>query len=554
MRARPAALLLALSTVAPALARERLALTPVTLELPGAPAVLEAVDLDGDGRRDLVVVVAYSRWEEISIEERAEMEGVEGLVEVLTVVPALFDRREVWAFLGVAGGGFRRAGEPLDLPTSVLSLEAGPPGMPAVALTDEGISALRLRADGTLGLEPVLVERPVLAGTGNFLPGLDLVRDLDGDGAADLLVPAPDGAAIYLTRDGALAREPAARVPLPFDERLPGDARHYRRGPVRHYPLPEVQDADGDGRPDLLVRNHEKGWNELRLLPGAGGGRFGPPFSPLGERSRDAEPEVVFVGDLDGDRRAELVTEEELSDEDAGFRKSLAQAKRPPVRFAVHRLGPDQRMEAEPVQSFEATGYAGGGDGDVPMPGGFQDLNGDGRLDLVTLTLDFSVLQAVKVLTVKRISLGIDFHVWCQGGDGSFRPVSGLDLSGQFRIDLDNLRLGQISLFAGDFDGDRRADFVQMGRGKTVTIHRGRDDCSYPSEPDLTLELSEPPQDLALVRVDDLDGDGRADLMVTQPQGAGDGAPERGRTEEAAASAPVRLELYLSGVAGGGDG
>jgi FG-GAP-like repeat len=158
----------------------------------------------------------------------------------------------------------------------------------------------------------------------------------------------------------------------------------------------------------------------------------------------------------------------------------------------------------------------------------------------VTLTLDFSILQAVRILTVKSLSVGLDFHVWCQGGDGRLRPVGGLDLSGKFRLDLSNLRLGQLSQFAGDFDGDGRADFVQMGRGRKVTIHRGRAGCSYPSAPDATVELAEEPRDLSLARVEDLDGDGRTDLLVIQPQ----------RRGEPGVSRPVRLDLYLSGDGG----
>ena len=57
--------------------------------------------------------------------------------------------------------------------------------------------------------------------------------------------------------------------------------------------------------------------------------------------------------------------------------------------------------------------------------------------------------------------------------------------------------------------------------------------------PDLTVELQEEPQDLALVRVGDLDGDGRADLSITRPLPV----PEEG------VSSPVRLDLYLSGGA-----
>jgi hypothetical protein len=133
--------------------------------------------------------------------------------------------------------------------------------------------------------------------------------------------------------------------------------------------------------------------------------------------------------------------------------------------------------------------------------------------------------------------VGLDFHVWCQEKDGGFRPVKGLDLSGTFRVDLNDLRVSQLSLFSGDFDGDGRADFVQIGRGKRVTIHRGRPDCSFPADPDMAFDLREEPRDLSLVRIRDLDGDGRADLYVINPQ----------RAVEEGFVPPVRMDLYLSG-------
>jgi hypothetical protein len=174
-----------------------LAFREQSLELPGAPAALVPADLDGDGLQDLAVVVVYTEWDQIGIEERTEMDEVEGLVEVLTIVPVLFDRREVRAYLGRPGGGFELAGEPLALPLSVLSLEPGPPGIPALALTDEGASALVFdRAAGALVFQPLLSDPPVLAGTGAFLAGLGLVQDATGDGVADLLLPAPDGLAL----------------------------------------------------------------------------------------------------------------------------------------------------------------------------------------------------------------------------------------------------------------------------------------------------------------------------------------------------------------------
>ncbi|MEA2562238.1 MAG: hypothetical protein QOH06_3742 [Acidobacteriota bacterium] len=526
--------------------REKLALRAASLELPGAPASVVAADINGDGLRDLAVVIAFTRWGEVGIEESIKMDDVEGLVEVLTVIPSLVDHRELRVFLGLTGGGFDPASRSVTIEPSVLSLEAGPPGAPVVALTDEGLSALRLR-DGNLSFEPLIQERPVLAGTGTFLPNLGLVKDLDGDGRMDVLLPTAEGASVYLSGPEGLRSEPASRLRFPLD----GLQGRSRRTLSLFHPLPEVRDVDGDKLPDLVLRHASGQWDGFRVLRNRGGGRFAEAVAPLGEHLEDRPdptktPIVTWFGDLDGDGRAEYVTQEERGPgEDAGMREEMKHAKRPKFLFRVHRSRPDLGMEPKPFQQFEAEGYAfdtsgESGDGEVgvemAMPAGFQDLNGDGRMDLIALTLDFSMLQAVKVLTVQRISIGIDFHVQCQGPGSKFAPVKGLDLSGKFNLNLRNLQIGQISQFAGDFDGDGRADFTQMGRGKSVTIHRGRPDCSYPAQPDLTLELREAPRDLALVQVRDLDGDELTDLLVIQPQ----------VVKEANVTPPVRLDLYLS--------
>ena len=550
---RQAIFLLSLLLALPAAARrEKLALRADSLELPGAPASVVAADVNGDGLRDLAVVIAFTRWGEVGIEESIKMDDIEGLVEVLTVIPSLVDRRELRVFLGRPGGGFDPASTSpiaVAIEPSVLSLEAGPPGAPVVALTDEGLSVLRLR-DGNLSFEPLIQERPVLAGTGTFLPNLGLVKDLDGDGRADVLLPTAEGASIYLSGPEGLRSEPASRLRFPLD----GLQGRSRRTLSRFHPLPEVRDVDGDKLPDLVVRHASGAWDGFRVLRNRGGGRFADAVAPLGEHQEDRPdqtktPIVTWFGDLDGDGRAEYVTQEERGPgEDAGMRKEMQHAKRPKFLFRVHRSHPDLGMEPKPFQQFEAEGYAfdtggndDGGDGGevsigMTMPGGFKDLNGDGRMDLIALTLDFSMLQAVKVLTVQRIGIGIDFHVQCQGPGSKFAPVKGLDLSGKFNFNLNNMKIGQISQFAGDFDGDGRADFTQMGRGKSVTIHRGRADCSYPAQPDLALELREAPRDLALVQVRDLDGDELTDLLVIQPQ----------VIKEANVTPPVRLDLYLS--------
>src|SRR5678815_3413388 len=164
-----------------------LTLKHAALELPGPPAALVPADLNGDGRMDLVVAVVYTAYDELSF-ERAE-----GFVQMTEIVPALFDRRELRVYLADGQGGYRRAADPPPLPATVHTIEAGPVGIPVIALTDEGVSSLSLGGSAGpsgLTLKPLVADQSVLAGSGSFLPGLEMVKDLDGDRKPDLLLPA----------------------------------------------------------------------------------------------------------------------------------------------------------------------------------------------------------------------------------------------------------------------------------------------------------------------------------------------------------------------------
>ena len=569
---------LVLPLPAEAARRQRLELGLVQIPLEGSPVDLVPADLNGDGLGDLVVALAFTRWDRISVSESVEMDDVDGLVEMMTVVPALADERKLVVLLGRPDGSFATYGESFDLPRDVLGLESGPPGAPVLALSDRGVEALRLAPTDerpSLRFEPLVEARPVFADSGVLLPRLELVGDLDGDAVADLLLPLAGGYAVHLWRNGGLEAVAASHVQLPPR----GDLG--RRVGHRMYPLPQRRDVDGDHLPDLVFEHPSAGWNRFWVARNLGGGRFDVPFEPLGgpwdadtqarreasadrgpvvvtvnaddaeepppERPESGASDLVYFGDVDGDGSAEYVVEREHREDDVGFRKELRQAKNPDFSY---RIRPAARRSLEPLEEssaeLETKGYAFAlqaetPDSGRPLPfaGGFEDLNGDGRQDLVAVTLDFSLWQIVRVVATRSISIGLDFHVHCQQLDGTFREVRGTDLSGKFKIDFDDLSLGQLSQFQGDFDGDGRRDFVQIGRGRTVGIHRGDENCSYPPKPDLVVKLRDEPKNLALVRVEDFDSDGLSDLLVVQPQAdAGDGT-----------SVPVRLDLYSSRMA-----
>lgn len=491
------------------------------LELAGAPAALFTADVDRDGVADLVTVLAATDWGEIGVDESQRVDDAGAYVDVLTVVPALLDRRLLAVHRGEPGGVFAAAPWTLELPESVHALLPGPSAEPLLAWTDDGISAVAL-VDGTLALAPRLAAPSPLAGSASLLPDLPLTPDLDADGERDLLLPVEAGLEVHLGAGGSLAPAPAAVVPYALEERVPGDARHYREETRRQLPLPQAIDLDGDHLPELVFREHERGLNGLRVARNLGGGRFAPAIDPLAGRPRDAEPEVVWLGDLDGDGRAELVTREELSGKDESMREGVEEARAPRARYRVHALTADLVWNPQPRRTFELAGHVFGGGGEaLGLPAGIADLDGDGRVDLVALRLDLSMFQLLRVVAARSLRLGLDFQPYCQNADGSFRGVEGQDLGGKFTLRLDRLRLGQLSSFGGDFDGDGRADFLQLGRGREVSVRFGRPGCLFPQAGSAKLELADEPADLALVRVIDLDGDRRSDLAVTTPPAKG---------------------------------
>lgn len=517
-----------------------IALREVRIDLPASPAAIVPADFNGDGRKDLFVLVAYTEWGSIGGEDR-----VEKAVQISEVVPALFERREARLFLAAPSGQYLEAVPALPVPTSVHAVEAGPSALPVVAITDEGLSVFQLR-DGEKGkelrLESVFADPPVLAGSGQFLTTLDLVRDVTGDGADDLLFPARDGIAVYPGEGDRFADAPASRLHLPGDRRATG-TNAYRR-----YPLPRVEDVDGDAKPDLVLFDRSDR-DPVRILRGLGNGTFAPAqrvglgclelsFAQEKGRKKEANEsestrEIAWFGDLDGDGVAEVVTRVQV---DTG-KKDLAQFRDPLFQYRFHRMSRGLVVDKTPYTTLDAIGYAFSGSFRDGVDLVFLDLDGDRRRDLITVTLDFSVFQIVRVFTEKKVTVGLEFQLFAQQADGRFRKVTGQKLDEKLKLDLDELRIGRMAQIRGDFDGDGKTDFVHLGRGKAVTIHRGQPGCRYAEKPDMTVLLEEEPDDVGLVRIEDFDGDGLSDLSVIRVLPPPDEA----------ASAPARIELRLSG-------
>lgn len=521
------------------IASHALSFERVSIDLPAAPVEIIDSDIDGDGTEELVLVLAYTAWTERAVFEESRLDAVEGLVEVMRVVPALEDRREVHAYARTSEG-YVRLGKPTELPLRVHAVEAvrtGPDSRRLLALVDGGVAALRFDGE-SFSFEPLVETETVLDRTDVFVPGLDFAHDLDGNGRSELVLPAPAGLAIHGATGSGYGSAPAAVVPLPGNGWVASES-----GLDHRYQLPRVIDVTGDGLVDIVLEDPRadgrRRWiavnGSRRVAPNERPElRFGSPLEVLDLAPAEAEDSFVpiFLGDVDGRGRAELVTLQTLAPTERGFRAAMRAGESPDQVLRVHRLGEDLRPAVGAYEVIRARGHVLSSDSGPDLPGGFVDLDGDGRLDLVTMSLDLPTLGLVKALATKRLTVGIEFGVWCQSRDGSFRPATGDALSTKLRIDLRDIELRSLPTLAGDFDGDGRRDFVLVG-GDQVRIHRGGDGCGFAKRPDARLDVAAAAARPGLVRIGDHDGDGRVDLAVVEP---GTGGTE----------GPVRLSLFLS--------
>jgi len=213
--------------------------------------------------------------------------------------------------------------------------------------------------------------------------------DVDGDGRADLTVWRPDtGVWFWLTSSSGYSY--AAQRQKQWGSRSLGD-------------VPLVGDVDGDGVADLIVWRASTGmWYWLTSSSG-----YDYAAQKQKQWGSGSEGDIPLVGDIDGDRKADLIV------------------WRP-------RTGQWFWLTSSSGYNYAAQGQkAWGSLGDVPMLG---DMDGDGRADL----------------TVWRPASGIWFWL---------TSASGYNYSTQGQKAWGSQSAGDVPLL-GDFDGDGRSDLA----------------------------------------------------------------------------------------------
>jgi hypothetical protein len=366
----------------------------------------------------------------------------------------------------------------------------------------DGLS--ELSGSGPEGFVPRLrVEAPVFVATGqeDEFMWLDAIRDWDGDGRVEALLPLGREVRFY-RQTGRAGWEMADSVrlePFPYYNNNILFGRRvgsYQFLAIVFYPLLEPADLNGDGRQDLIALRNGKGLCYLR-----------------GENGKlDAEP---VVWDL------EIRSEEEIIRRRATLSYRVVDLNRDGIAdVVVHKIGmqfvswsaetaiflgrPDGLGPKEPDQRFPSRGFFSGLS--------VADLDGDGYADMTRWSVKMGVWSLVDIFLRKVVHLKSQFYYasWPEGFPSKATHQRDFDL----HIDSDRADFirGLVPNTEGDFNQDGLRDLV-AGKGEdALGIYLGRPDREFASRPWSVLEAP----GINYVSADDLDGDGREDLYGYQ--------------------------------------
>ncbi len=348
-------------------------------DLPGGGDAVAIADLNGDGRRDVVVVRARG-----------------GFVDCrhCGAVSVLLNR----------GGGLLRPGREYETGADPLAVAVGDldgDGTPDLAVANGGgrlpndvrenwatgtVSILRGRGDGTF-----LARRDYAAGDSPMSLAL---ADVNGDSRLDLATASTEGSSSVLLNRG----DGTFRAGRGYDSTT---------GPT----WVVAADLDGNGSRELAVASND--WSDeveesgvtlqpahVYTLANRGNGGFGRGRDLLQTFGYADDIESLAAGDLNGDRRPDLVVGRDQTNYDDGFVSVLLNDRAGGFR---------QRLDYPVGRTEDLVGLALA----------LGDLNGDGRADLVTaessthevtVRLSRQGLCDVQDLTGKTVSVGSGYE------------------------------------------------------------------------------------------------------------------------------------------------
>ncbi|MBX7246556.1 MAG: VCBS repeat-containing protein [Candidatus Sumerlaeaceae bacterium] len=478
------------------------------INLPASTSALRTdYDFDGDGRFDVLVV---------------------------------FQRR-ILIFLQKADSTFPTApdveiGSGNPIPKEYAAVAAGKvvsaKGTQLLLVGPNGVDYLTMAQMTGQTNEPVepksLIQRPFDLTAGPYLEFLDAALDFDRNGRTDILLPNSDQLEIY--KPGAegrfaqagkvyLPQQSAQRTAMRGEPTILGASFLGESDPVslvqttprldRWYGLQFgtesysdaflVTDYNLDGRLDLLTKSRVFYQNEAGGFDGTQSDVFDQIATSYGVQSRHlvAAPNLV---DFNADGILDTFSVQ-----------TMPSKTNPRTDVSVFLGKPDRTFPKEPsfVLKTRDLTYS-----DL-LPLG--DVNGDGCIDIALIHLDFqasSPSSQLKAYLRNGLDAQLCFYLWDKKKN-RFNEVYDFNQSLLLSYDIYGARqlFQQQIVMNTDMDGDGKPDLVLKSGAEEISIFRNQGGIKgFTSKPEQKLSTS--PTKFSSLRVQDLNGDKRGDVVV----------------------------------------
>jgi hypothetical protein len=277
-----------------------------------------------------------------------------------------------------------------------------------ILVDGKALHALEIVA-GVMQLGPVLADG--LDGTPPLgVRPASFVRDLDGNGFPDLVVPRADKVLIWHGTADGLVRGPEvgglARLALEVGDSNEGLLGKYSR--TLTIPEPDTEDVSGDGKPDLLVRYEDQ---VRQYLAGPNG--FPAEASvqiELDQFREEFDESKIDLGNLT--KLLKYIVVDEWADLDGDGTLDLLVLSAGKVRiFLGDSTGVSLDRNQRPVKLDGNIFYAK-----------VAEISDDGIPDLVLVGVEDLGLADLAISFITSFKMRFYFYVFRGKGDGSFHP------------------------------------------------------------------------------------------------------------------------------------